>query len=288
MGIKGITESTLEVGGRTWFYREAVPEQDNGRPPVVLLHGLVSQSYGWRKTMPELAAAGFRAIAPDWLGCGFSQKVDRLDFSYRPEALAAALGEWIDAMELDRFSLVTQGFLGTAGLLYALGARDRVERLAILNGPVTPDAKLPWKMAQLGIPLVGDMLTQDPLLVDRILEGGSPYQVADEDLDVYRRPFLKSSDAGRSLLAIVQRLAVPKVMKTVAAGFPSWAGPVLVLWGDRDPWTPVAQAEAFVKTLPQGELVILEEVGHYPQEDWPEKVNEALLLFLRRKGDGDL
>lgn len=282
MGIKGITEATLEVGGRTWFYREAVPERDNGRPPVVLLHGLVSQSYGWRKTLPALAEAGFRAIAPDWLGCGFSQKVDRLDFSYRPEALAAALGDWVEAMGLERLSLVTQGFLGTVGLLYALGAGDRVERVAILNGPVTLDAKLPWKMAQLGIPLVGDMLTQDPLLVDRVLEGGSPYQVADEDLDVYRRPFLKSSDAGRSLLAIVLRLAVPTVSKTVAEGFRTWRKPAIVIWGDRDPWTPVAQAETFAKSLPQGELVILEEVGHYPQEDWPEKVNEALIPFLRR------
>ena len=89
---------------------------------------------------------------------------------------------------------------------YALRNPEKFERLTILNTPVSTAAKLPLQIKQLGLPLIGDMLTKDPLFVDITLEKGSRLIVADEDLDVYRSPYLKSSAAGRAILAIVQNL----------------------------------------------------------------------------------
>ncbi|MBL1175670.1 alpha/beta fold hydrolase [Pantanalinema sp. GBBB05] len=276
-------EQWLKIGDLSWFFREAKPIEDRDRTPVVLLHGLVSQSYGWRHILPALADQGFWAIAPDWIGCGFSAQPDRRDFAYTPERFISALEELFAALELPHFSLVVQGFLGSVGLQYALRHPDQIDRIMILNAPLSPTAKLPWKIKQLGIPFVGDMMTQDPLLVDRTLEGGGGYRVEDADLDIYRRPFLRSSDAGRALLTTIQKLQLPQVTAEIATGFQQWTKPVLVAWGDRDPWLPIAIAEDFVRSLPDGELVILEEVGHYPQEDWHEKVTEALIPFLRRQ-----
>lgn len=287
LSAKGKTVSTAEhsiaVGSLTWFYREAVPAQPLDRPPVVLLHGLVSQSYGWRNILPALANQGFRAIAPDWIGGGRSDKPDRRDFAYTPDAFVEAIAAWLDALEIPTCTLVAQGFLGSAGIQFALRHRDRVQRLAILNAPIATAAQLPWRIRQLGLPLAGDMFTQDPLLVDRTLEGGGRYEVADEDLDVYRRPFLKSSDAGRSLLATVRNLQLPKVTAEIEAGLAEWSQPGLLIWGRQDPWLPLAIAEAAVQRNSNLELVSLDEVGHYPQEDWHEKVTEALLPFLRRQ-----
>jgi pimeloyl-ACP methyl ester carboxylesterase len=276
-------EKSIKVGSLNWFYREAEPLNASDKPPVVLLHGLPSQSYSWRNVLPALAEQGFRAIAPDWIGFGFSDKPDRRDFAYTPAAYIEALAELFQALNLDRFSLVVQGFVGSVGLQYAVRHPEQIERLAIFNAPITPDAKLPWKMKQLGLPLVGDMLTQDPLLVDRTLEGGGGYQVEDKDLDVYRRPFLKSSDAGRALLAVVKNLQLADALSEIQAGFAAWPQPTLVAWGVKDPWLPVEIAQNFVKPLQSAEFVALDEVGHYPQEDWHEKVNDALLTFLRRQ-----
>lgn len=276
-------ENEIEVGALKWFYREAEPVNPSEKPPVLLLHGLVSQSYGWRHVLPALASQGFRSIAPDWIGFGFSAKPDRRDFAYTPDAYAAALADFLNALGIDRFSLVVQGFLGSVGLQYALRHPEQIDRLAILNAPITSDAKVPWKIKQLGLPFVGDVVTQDPLLVDRTLEGGGGYQVEDKDLDVYRRPYLKSSDAGRALLAVVRNLQLPQVVTELQTGFANWQHPTLVAWGIRDPWLPLDQAQAFVKQVENAELVQLEEVGHYPQEDWHEKVNDILLNFLRRQ-----
>lgn len=283
MGSEKLTENSITIGKLEWFYRTAEPLNSTNKPPVVLLHGLPAQSYSWREVMPTLAEQGFRSIAPDWLGFGFSAKPDRRDFAYTPDAYVQALADFLNVLEIDRCFLVVQGFLGSVGLQYALRHPDQIERLAILNTPLTTAAKLPWKIKQLGIPLIGEMLTQDPLLVDRTLEGGGGYRVEDADLDVYRRPFLKSSAAGRSLLATVQKLNLPQVTAELEAGFANWQQPTLIAWGIRDPWLPFAIAEAFSQKLPHAELVELAEVGHYPQEDWHEKVSEALLSFFRRQ-----
>jgi pimeloyl-ACP methyl ester carboxylesterase len=277
------TENRIEVGKLQWFYRQAEPMNPTNKPPVLLLHGLPSQSYGWRNVLPALAEQGFRAIAPDWIGFGFSAKPDRRDFAYTPDAYIEALAGFLNALDIERFSLVVQGFVGSVGLQYALRHPDQIERLAILNSPITTNAKLPWKIKQLGLPLAGDMLTQDPLLVDRTLEGGGGYRVEDADLDVYRRPFLKSSDAGRALLAVVRNLQLQQATAEIQTGFSGWQQPVLVAWGMRDPWLPFSMAEAFAQPIATTEVVQLAEVGHYPQEDWHEKVNEALLSFLRRQ-----
>jgi len=126
------------------------------------------------------------------------------------------------------------------------------------------------------------MITQDPLLVDRTLEGGGPYQIDDEDLDVYRRPFLQTSDVGRALMTTVRRLNLPTVTQEIQAGLEQWDHPTLLLWGISDPWLPVELAETCVKSLASGELQTLEEVGHYAQEDWAEKVTTAISSFLRQ------
>jgi len=278
-----IDEKIVEVGRLQWFYRETNPVNKTDKPPVLLLHGLPSQSFTWTAIMPDLAAQGFRSIAPDWVGCGRSTKPDKRDFSYTPDAFVDALTGFIQAIELDRFYLVVQGFLASAGIQYALRNPEKIERLAVINTPVSADIKLPWKMQQLGLPFIGDMMTQDPLLVDRTLEGGSRQTISDKDLDVYRRPFLKSSDAGRSLMNTVRNIQLPQSMAEIESGLKAWTRPTLFVWGLTDPWLSVEPAQKLVGSLQNAELVTLEQAGHYPQEHWSEKVGDALITFLRRQ-----
>jgi len=277
-----IAEHQINVGSLEWFYREVAPIGMSDLLPVVLLHGLPSHSYGWRYVMPALGSQGTRAIAPDLIGFGSSAKPQLRDFNYTPDAFVQALAEFIQALEIDRFCLVVQGFLGSVGLQYALRHSDRVENIAILNTPLTTAAKLPWQMRQWGLPLAGDMATQDPLLVDRTLEGGSRYQISEADLDVFRKPFLKSSKAGRSLMTTVRNLKMSPSMTEIADGFQNWKKPLLIIWGINDPWLPVETAQKFASNLPQAEIVKLEKAGHYPQEHFAEDILQDLLPFVRR------
>jgi pimeloyl-ACP methyl ester carboxylesterase len=277
-----IQEHKITVNSLEWFYREAEPIGRTDLIPVLCLHGLVSQSYSWRNVIPSLAAQGNRAIAPDWIGYGFSSKPEKQDFAYTPDAFITALEGFVKALELEKFSLVVQGFLGSVGLQYALRHPEQVANIAILNTPISTTAKVPWKIKQMGLPLAGDIITQDPLLVDRTLEGGSRYRIEDEDLDIYRKPFLKSSASGRSLLATIRNFQLEKAMIEIENGFKGWQQPILAQWGMIDPWLSVDMAESFVKSVANGELIKLNNVGHYPQEHYHEVILQDLLPFVRR------
>ncbi|MTJ10633.1 alpha/beta fold hydrolase [Anabaena sp. UHCC 0204] len=277
-----IKEQKIKVDSLEWFYREAEPIGRTDLTPVVLLHGVVAQSYSWRNIMPSLAAQGTRAIAPDWIGYGFSDKPEKQDFSYTPTAFITALEGFVKALELEHFSLVVQGFLGSVGLQYALRHPEKIANIAILNTPISTSAKLPWKIKQMGLPLAGDVITQDPLLVDRTLEGGCRYRIEDQDLDIYRKPYLKSSSSGRGLLATIRNFQLEKAMIEIENGFKEWQQPILVQWGMIDPWLSVDMAESFVKSVPNGEIIKLNNVGHYAQEHYHEVILQDLLPFVRR------
>lgn len=277
-----IAENTIQVGALKWFYQEATPSQESDNPPIILLHGIPAHSYSWCEIMPKLAQGGHRAIAPDWIGFGFSAKPDGRDFPYTPYAFRDALAAFLETLAIPICHLIIQGFLGSVGIQYAFRHPDKVASLTILNAPLSPEVKLPRQMQQWGWPLIGDMLTQDPLLVDRSLEKGSGFVISDRNLAIYRKPFLQTSAAGRSLIATVKNLQLPQSMAEIQSGFGNWTKPTLIIWGMEDPWLPSEPAQNLARKQGNIELVQLEEGKHYPQEHWEDEITEAIVKFFHR------
>jgi pimeloyl-ACP methyl ester carboxylesterase len=276
-----ISEHTIDIGSLQWFYRQT--EEGDLHPPVLLLHGLPAHSYTWRKLMTALAETGRSSIAPDWIGCGFSSKPSAREFAYTPEAFLTALSDFIDALQLEKFYLVVQGYLSSVGIQYAFNHSDRVEKLVILNTPISNDVKLPWQMQQCTIPLVGDMMTQDPLLVDRTLEKGSGFIIADEDLNVFRKPFLQTSAVGRALMTSLKQLQLKSTMESIENGWQDWQSPTLLVWGMSDPWLNSTAAQNLAKSHFNIDLLELPEAKHYPQEHWGKEISEPIIQFFRRQ-----
>lgn len=276
-----ITETTLTTGNLNWYLRDNQIDKDD--PPVLLLHGIPAHSYTWRHIWPALTQQGIRAIAPDWPGFGASAQPDRRDFNYTPDAYLNALGELISNLNLEYFSLVVQGFLASVGIQYAFNHPEAIHRLIILNTPLDKNAKLPWSMQQWTIPLVGDMLTQDPLLVDRTLEKGSGFVIKEEDLTKYRQPFLRSSAAGRSLIAATKNLQLTQSLTQIESTLATWNRPTMILWGMADPWLSSTTIESLAQSNSNLEFRKLPEAKHYPQEHWYEEINPKIINFLRRQ-----
>lgn len=276
-----ITENKIEADKKQWFYRQT--EVVSKKPPVILLHGIPAHSYTWRGVMEELAQFGYNAIAPDWLGCGFSDKPSKREFAYTPQAYMSALSSLIDALELEEFYLVVQGFLGSVGIQYALENPDKVVKLVILNAPIATDAKIPWKMKQFTLPVVGDMLAQDPLQVDKTLEGGSGFEISEKDLDLLRKPFLETSAVGRSLIAIAKNLQLPDSTAAITKGLSQTELPTLVVWGKQDPWLDFTEVATIAKSNSVVELMELPEAKHYPQEHWAKEIGTEIDQFFRRQ-----
>lgn len=275
-----IQEHKIKVESLEWYYREAVPSSSTSSTPVVLLHGLMSQSFCWLEIMPILAEYGYRSIAPDWLGWGLSDKPDKRDFNYTPSAYLKAFSSFIEALKLDKISLIVQGFLATVGIQYALKYPEKIDKLIILNSPIISTAKLPREIGQCGIPLLGDMVTQDPLLVDRTLEKGSGFVISEQNLAFYRKPIVTSSLAGRTLVTIVKNLQLKQVTKEIELGLKQWEKPCLIIWGKDDPWLEFETVENLVKSNNNLKLITLEEAKHYPQEHFSKEITPSLINFL--------
>jgi pimeloyl-ACP methyl ester carboxylesterase len=283
--VAEIIKTSIQVGALEWFYREVQPVGWENPQTAILLHGLPSQSWSWTGLLPLLGEQGIHAIAPDWIGYGHSSKPERQDFGYTPDAFVAAFAQMMDALELTRVSLVVQGFLGTVGIQYAIRYPQRVSKLVILNAPISTTAKLPWALRQLSLPVAGEMLTQDPLAIERTLEAGCKLVIQDDYCEVYRRPYLKSGIPGRSLLATVRNLRLAESLQEITTGLPKLDIPIQIIWGINDPWLDLAGAETCVKSLKQGKLVTLPTAAHYPQEHWYAEIGTSIVPFLRSQGN---
>ncbi len=273
-----IKTDKVQAGKFQWFYRQT--ELETERTPVLFLHGLPSHSYTWQKLMYLLAEENIPSIAPDWIGSGFSDKPDKRDFAYTPEAYLTGLSEFIAASKLDKFYLVVQGFLGSVGVQYALQNLDQIEGLIILNTPITSGVKLPWSMKQMTFPLVGDMMTQDPLLVDRTIEKGSGFVIEDQTLDILRKPFLQSSDVGRALMVTLKKLQLDTAIPQIEVGLTNWSKPTLIIWGAVDKWLDLEAVKRLTAANSAITLVELPEAKHYPQEHWASDIAEEIVQFF--------
>ncbi|GAV75451.1 Abhydrolase_6 domain-containing protein, partial [Cephalotus follicularis] len=277
--------SYIKSGKLRWFVRETgSPESRRGT--IVFLHGAPTQSYSYRVVMSQMSASGFHCLAPDWIGFGFSDKPQPgYGFDYTEKEFHEAFDKLLDVLEVKSpFFLVVQGFLvGSYGLTWALKNQSRILKLAILNSPLTASSPIPGLFQQLRIPLFGEFTCQNAVMAERFIEAGSAYVLKLEKADVYRLPYLSSGGPGFALLEAARKINFRDILSQITTGFASgrWDKPILVAWGISDKYLPQSVAEEFQKGNSSAvELKLIEGAGHMPQEDWPEKVVDALRYFL--------
>ncbi|KAL9238581.1 hypothetical protein vseg_012981 [Gypsophila vaccaria] len=275
----------IKSGDLVWFVRET-GSRDTNRGTVVFLHGAPTQSYSYRNVMSQMSDAGFRCIAPDWIGFGFSDKpYPKFGFDYTEKEFHDELDKLLEVLKVTApFLLVVQGFLvGSYGLTWALKNPSRISKLVIMNTPLTASSQVPGLFQQLRIPLLGEFTSQNAVMAERFIEAGSAYVLKLEKADVYRLPYLSSSGPGFALLEAARRINFREVSTQIATGFAAgrWDRPTLVAWGMSDKYLPQSIAEEFKQSNPSVvKLKLIEGAGHMPQEDWPEKVVEALRIFF--------
>ncbi|GAB4842103.1 hypothetical protein Ancab_012061 [Ancistrocladus abbreviatus] len=275
----------IKSGDFVWFVRET-GSPDSRRGTIVFLHGAPTQSYSYRVVMSQMSDVGFHCIAPDWLGFGFSDKpFAGHEFDYTEKEFHDELDKLLEILGVQPpFLLVVQGFLvGSYGLTWALKNPSRISKLVILNSPLTVSSPIPGLFQKLRIPLYGEFTCQNAVMAERFIEAGSPYVLKLDKADVYRLPYLSSSGPGFALLEAARKINFRDVSSRIAAGFTSesWDKPILVAWGVADKYLPQSVAEEFRKVNPEMvKLKLIEGAGHMPQEDWPEKVIDALRPFF--------
>lgn len=266
--------------------------QGSGRP-LVLIHGFGASIGHWRKNIPVLAEAGYRVFALDLLGFGGSAK----------PAIAYTVELWVELIKDFWSAKIGQPayFVGNSigGLLCLMVLADHPEIAAggiLLN----PAGGLNHRPEELSLPLRLVMETFakavnskrfGPWLFNRVRQKArirnslkqvyrDPDAITDELIELLYTP---SCDPGAQQVfaAILTAPAGPRPTELL----PRIEKPLLVLWGEADPWTPIAGSAIYqsLRSPHDVEFVAIPDTGHCPHDERPDVVNRLILDWLTQR-----
>jgi cis-3-alkyl-4-acyloxetan-2-one decarboxylase len=291
--------------GGTWPYEPHWFESPEGRMhyvdegprdgrPVVLLHGNPTWGYLYRHFVPPLVEAGFRAIVPDHLGFGRSDKPDRAEL-YTIHRHADRCEALLESLDLREATVVPQDWGGPIGLRWATLHPDRVRSLFILNtfahrprGRV----RLPLPLVMFRTPVVGEVMVKGLDLFKRVFlfRAGVVHRerLTAEVRRAYRAPHPSWSSRTPILVFPRQIPAGPEgsvsdLNAEIEAGLEQHfrSKPAKIVWAMRDiAFTPEMLDGLWLQTLPDAEVTRLDDAGHYLQEDAHERIVPELIDFL--------
>jgi len=265
----------LDVGGVEMHYLD-----EGDGDPVLLLHGEPTWSFLWRKIVPQLPG---RVVVPDLIGFGRSDKPADAGW-YTYDRHVDSIFRLVEALDLERLTLVVHDWGGPIGLRVAVEHDARVDRLAILNtgigGGSAPSET--WLRFRGVVRELGGALD-----IGRLVEAGTAQGLADDVRAAYDAPFpTPESKAGA--------LAFPELVPTepehpntvpmnrVRDALRAWQKPALVIWGAEDRVLPTGIAHAMTELIPGARgPVLIAGASHFLQEDRPDEVAEAIRVLLR-------
>ncbi len=270
----------FEAGGVASFVREEGPGE-----AVVLLHGVPSSSYLYRKLLPELSSRGLRGIAFDFPGLGLAERPE--DFDYSWSGLAGWTAAAIDALGIERCHLVVHDIGGPIGFEWAIRNPGRVASLTALNTLVDVDGfRRPWSMHPFSIRGVGEVWLRSmnrPAMIEVLYLQtiGDRAAVSRAELGAYHG-LLKRGDRGRAFLRIMRGFELTaEKERFFRDGLAQRSYPAQVVWGRRDPALGEERRRAVQEFLGVDEPILI-DAKHFLTEDQAPAVAAAIADFASR------
>jgi pimeloyl-ACP methyl ester carboxylesterase len=270
----------IDVDGVRVHYQEA---GDEHAPALVLIHGFASSTLVWSKVFVKLAEAGYRVIASDLLGYGYSAKPRNGEYTIAGQA--KLLTRLLDKLGIPRAIFVGSSYGGAVAATCALDYPDRVEKL-ILVGTVNDNRPLAFRLMRLfGSPLFGDVVS--PLLIgSRRLLRRRMKQVYDRHewviderrVDARHLP-LRAAGTQRAIIRTVRGWDAERISRDAHL----ITQPTLLLWGENDQEIPLADGERLHADIPNSRLKVFLECGHLPHEEYPEAFTNVVIDFCKTK-----
>ena len=265
-----------EVDGVRVHYQEA---GEPNAPPMILIHGFAASNLVWSKVLLELAGEGFRVIAPDLLGYGYSGKPRNLDYTIPRQAEMVV--SFMQRLGIDRAVLVGSSYGAAIAATIALDHPSLVEKL-VLVGAITNNKPTRYLLMRLfSSPIIGDILS--PLVVGsrrllrlrmkRVYDRHS-WVLDERRVDARHLP-LRTRGAHRAIIRTVRRWDAERVSREAHL----LTQPTLIIWGDTDREVPLEDGERLHQEIPHSRLVVFRECGHLPQEEYPQAFTKLVVEF---------
>jgi len=276
-GVPGITTRFVEVGDGIRL--RVLESGSRDGEAVLLLHGWGASAYMQRFALPALANEARRVVAIDLRGHGLSDKPTRAQGLYRIEALTRDVQSLLDVLDIGRAALVGHSMGGGVALRLALEQPERVSSLTLISAvglrPI-PASVAARPIAVKALDRVAKYLVPR-WLVGRLLRltYGDPKRVTERDVDEYWAP-AQFPNFARAVRALIREFDWEPLSDS---RLNELRAPTLVIVGTLD--RLISDAPKCVERLPRARHLVVEGGGHALNEEYPERVNDEIIRFLR-------
>lgn len=261
-------EKFVNVDGNKIRYLES----GNSKETIVLVHGLGASAERWEYVIP-LFNKYFRVIVPDLIGFGYSDKplVD-----YTSEFFSKFLKNFLKKIGVERLKIIGSSLGGQISAGYVSENMDSIEKLVL----VSPSGAMTHSTPAL------DAYVMAALYPDKEVAENAYQMMAGPDQKINAKiieDFVTRMKLPNAKMAFMSTLLGLKNAENILETLKTISIPTLIVWGERDPVIPIKYADSFVSSIKDCRFYRMDNCGHTPYVDEPEKFTKLVTDFFREK-----
>ena len=250
---------------------------------VILLHGLNCHVEFWEKNIAALAQE-HSVFAVDIVGFG---RTDKPAIAYTFQQMADFVIDFMNAMNIDKASLVGHSMGGGITMMVAARVPERIEKIVLVDSSGL-GKRMSLLVRLITLPVIGEVLTKPSRqgVVRQMQMCLYDHSQASDDFIDRAVAIGKLPDTQRSVLSVLRGgCNIFGMKKKVVTDFSECikriSAPILAIWGRQDRINPFSDGEAAVERMGDVRLHIIDQADHFPQIDKPGEFNATVLDFLR-------
>jgi pimeloyl-ACP methyl ester carboxylesterase len=277
------------------FYKDSAQNslQEMSKPTLLLIHGFPTASIDWQHVWPELSAH-FRLVTLDMMGFGFSDKP--LEYQYSIHDQADIFQTLLNELEIHHYHILAHDYGDTvAQELLArqheraqqekipLALTGKIHSIILLNGGLFPETHRPVLMQKLLISPLGSWLIRFYTYekFKKTLSDICKNNITEDELSIYWQ-LLNYNNGSRVMPKLICYMQERKHYRQRWVGaLENTSIPLRLINGTADPISGLHMVERYRQLINNPDVVLLDDVGHYPQVESPQKVIAAGLSFWK-------
>ena len=260
-----MNEKTIEIDGNTIRY----VEEGNSTKNLLLIHGLGASAERWEHVIPQFAK-NYRVLVPDLIGFGLS---DKPVVDYTTDYLSEFIRKFLKKLGIDSVSIIGSSLGGQIGAEFTYQNNSMVEKLVLIS----PSGIMKHSTPALDAYVMAALYPSDS-------SASNAFQIMSGSKNIDKKTikgFVQRMKLPNAKMAFMSTLLGLKDAEIISEKLVSIKSPTLIIWGENDPIIPIKYAQSFVSEIDDCRFVKMENCGHTPYVEAPDKFYKIVSDFLK-------
>ena len=260
-----MNEKTIEIDGNSIRYIEEGTSKEN----LLLIHGLGASAERWEHVIPQFAK-NYRVLVPDLIGFGLS---DKPVVDYTTDYLSTFIRKFLKKLNIDSVSIIGSSLGGQIGAEFTYQNNSMVDKLVLIS----PSGIMKHSTPALDAYVMAALYPSDS-------SASNAFQIMSGSKNIDKKTikeFVQRMKLPNAKMAFMSTLLGLKDAEIISEKLVSIKSPTLIIWGENDPIIPIKYAQSFVSEIDDCRFVKMENCGHTPYVEVPDKFYKIVSDFLK-------